>query len=423
MFSFVARQAIFDENLQTFGYELLFRDSMANRFPNVSPEHATAQLIEEQFFGAPGDSQKESCTLFVNFPYEMLLQGLAETLPKDRVVIEILETAEPTSALLATIKRLHQQGFRVALDDFSLSADWDIFIPFISIIKFDIRENSWPEIQDYLLYREELLKNTLLLAEKIETFDEYELFKNAGFTLFQGYFFSKPVVYKSNKLVQNHIVSLNLIQEVNSDAPNLQRIEDLLKHDVALSYKVMRYAQNILYNTRGIKGTRSHSLKDIVVYLGAKELRRFVLVTCLSSMKNVKTNETYYQSLIRAKFCELAAARLRGRVSANDAFMVGLFSLLDAVFEIPLEELIGQVVISQDVRMALQQHRGLLHQFVGLAELYEQRKWEEASQQAYRLGLTRGMVAEMMSSATQWADEMPVNAPLKASPPKRVRVR
>jgi len=100
------------------------------------------------------------------------------------------------------------------------------------------------------------------------------------------------VVYKSNKLVQNHIVSLNLIQEVNSDAPNLQRIEDLLKHDVALSYKVMRYAQNILYNTRGIKGTRSHSLKDIVVYLGAKELRRFVLVTCLSSMNNVKTNET-----------------------------------------------------------------------------------------------------------------------------------
>jgi EAL and modified HD-GYP domain-containing signal transduction protein len=130
-----------------------------------------------------------------------------------------------------------------------------------------------------------------------------------GFHLFQGYFFSKPVVHKRNKLLHNRAFALKLMHEVNVESPNLNRIEDLLKRDVSLSFKIMRYAQNILYNKRGITGLRNQSLKDIVVYLGINELRRFVLVACLTSFETVKTTEIYYLSLIRAKFCELAAAR------------------------------------------------------------------------------------------------------------------
>lgn len=131
MFSFVARQAIFDNKLNTVGYELLFRDSMVNRFPDVSSEQATTQLIEEQFFGAPVGRKDENNSVYVNFPHQLLVDGLAETLPKDRVIIEILETASPDHRLLETVKRMQTQGFRIALDDFSLSSEWDAFIPYI----------------------------------------------------------------------------------------------------------------------------------------------------------------------------------------------------------------------------------------------------------------------------------------------------
>lgn len=131
MFSFVARQAIFDNQLNTVGYELLFRNSMDNRFPEISAEQATTQLIEEQFLSAPVGRKNDLTTVYVNFPYQLLIDGLAETLPKNRVVIEVLEDAQPDKQLLETVKRLQNLGFRVALDDFAPGNQWDAFLPYI----------------------------------------------------------------------------------------------------------------------------------------------------------------------------------------------------------------------------------------------------------------------------------------------------
>lgn len=408
MYSFVARQAIFDKALNTVGYELLFRNSMTNRFPDISPEQATSQLIEEQFFGAPLGRKDEQTAVYVNFPHPLLVAGLAETLPKNRAVIEILETAEPNRALLETVKRLQTMGFRLALDDFSLSDAWDPFLPWVNIIKFDVQKNSPEEIGDYISRHQMLLKHTVFLAEKVETFAEFEIYKKMNFQLFQGYFFSKPVVQKRNKLMHNRVFALKLMQEVNVESPNLNRIEELLKRDVSLSFKIMRYAQNILYNTRGITGFRNQSLRDIVVYLGINELRRFVLVACLTSFETVKTTEIYYLSLIRAKFCELIASRTAAHLLSNEAFMVGLFSLLDVILEMPLDELIAQIAVSPEVISALQHQSGVLWQYVCLARLYETRRWEEASEMASLLGLSDALVTEMMQQATKWADELPV---------------
>ncbi len=408
MYAFVARQAIFDSQMNTVGYELLFRDSMTNRFPDVSSEQATTQLIEEQFFGAPVGRKNETNSVYVNFPHQLLVDGMAETLPKNRVVIEILETSSPDHHLLSAVKRLQTLGFRLALDDFTMSPEWNVFIPYINVIKFDVQKNTPEEIDHYIDRNRELLRHTVLLAEKVESNDEYEIFKKMGFKLFQGYFFSKPVVYKRNKLMHNRAFALKLMQEVNVEFPNLNRIEDLLKRDVSLSFKIMRYAQNILYNTRGITGFRNQSLKDIVLYLGINELRRFVLVACLTSFETVRTAEIYYLSLIRAKFCELLAGRRASYEVSSEAFMVGLFSLLDVILETPLDELMGQIAVSPDVVKALKHQSGELYRYVTLAQLYEQRLWTEASDLAGELGLSENTVMEMMNRATRWADEIPV---------------
>lgn len=407
MFSFVARQAIFDENMNTVGYELLFRDSMTNRFPDVSPEYATAQIIVEQFLGAPLGRLKEYSAIFVNFPYELLVQGMAETLPKDRVIVEILETAEPTPRLLKTVKQLSKHGFRIALDDFELGDTWNDFLPYVSIIKFDVRVNTPDEIQQYMQDKADLLEGTVFLAEKVETLEEYECYRSLGCTLFQGHFFSKPVIHAGNKLIQNQTVTLKLMKEANADSPDFGKIEALLKQDLALAFKLMRYAQNIVFNARGINNFRSQSLRDIIFYLGTNELRRFVLVACLTSVNVVKTDEIYHQCLIRGKFCELAAARSISRNSSDDAFIVGLFSQLDSIFEMPMADLIGQIDISANVMMALKEQRGPLYPYLHLAILYEGHKWEEVSALGHRLGLNRSVIAELMKTAGQWADEIP----------------
>ncbi|MGY6029464.1 EAL and HDOD domain-containing protein [Phytobacter sp. AG2a] len=408
MYAFVARQAIFDNQMNTVGYELLFRDSMTNRFPDVSSEQATTQLIEEQFFGAPVGRKNETNSVYVNFPHQLIVDGLAETLPKNRVVIEILETSTPDHKLLIAVKRLHTLGFRLALDDFTMSPEWDAFIPYINVIKFDVQKNTAQEIDQYISNNHQRLRTTVLLAEKVETNEEYETFKKMGFKLFQGYFFSKPVVYKRNKLMHNRAFALKLMQEINVEFPNLNRIEDLLKRDVSLSFKIMRYAQNILYNTRGLTGFRNQSLKDIVLYLGINELRRFVLVACLTSFETVRTAEIYYLSLIRAKFCELLASRTASHEVASEAFMVGLFSLLDVILETPLDELMGQIAVSPDVVKALKHQDGELYRYVTLAQLYEQRLWTEASDMAGELGISEHTIMKMMNRATKWADEIPV---------------
>lgn len=407
MFSFVARQAIFDENMNTVGYELLFRDSMTNRFPDVTPEYATAQIIVEQFLGAPLGRLKEYSAIFVNFPYELLVQGMAETLPKDRVIVEILETAEPTPRLLKTVKQLSKHGFRIALDDFELGDTWNEFLPYVSIIKFDVRVNTPAEIQHYIQDKADLLEGTVFLAEKVETLEEYECFRSLGCTLFQGHFFSKPVIHANNKLIQNQTVTLKLMKEANADSPDFGKIEALLKQDLALSFKLMRYAQNIVFNARGINNFRSQSLRDIIFYLGTNELRRFVLVACLTSVNVVKTDEIYHQCLIRGKFCELAAARSISRNSSDDAFIVGLFSQLNSIFEMPMADLIGQIDVSANVMMALKEQRGPLYPYLHLAMLYESHKWEEVSALGQRLGLNRSVIAELMKTAGQWADDIP----------------
>lgn len=410
MFSFVARQAIFDANMNTVGYELLFRDSMTNRFPDVTAEYATAQIIVEQFLGAPLGRLKEYSTIFVNFPYELLIQGVAETLPKDCVIIEILETASPTPQLLKTVKQLSMHGFRIALDDFSLDDTWNAFLPYISIIKFDVREYTLQEISSYIAQKAQRLKNIILLAEKIETEEEYTAYKNLGCTLFQGHLFSKPVIHAANKLIQNQAITLKLIKEVNADAPDFGKIEALLKQDLALSFKIMRYAQNIAFNAKGIKNFRSQSLKDIIYYLGTNELRRFVLVSCLTSVNKVKTDDIYHQSLVRARFCELASAHSFSRHAADDAFIVGLFSQLDTIFEMPMTDLINQIDVSVNVMMALKEKSGPLYPWLQLIELYENHRWEEVSALSHRLGFNRSVVADLIKTATKWVNDIPVGS-------------
>ncbi|MDU3300399.1 MAG: diguanylate phosphodiesterase, partial [Enterobacter ludwigii] len=251
MYGFIARQPIFNLDMNTVAYELLFRDGMTNRFPDVSAEYATSRMISDQFLSVPSQRIAGEHTSFINFPSRMIIDRSAEALDKNNVVIEILEDADPGEALLQAVREMYEHGYCFALDDFTLAPEWDVFLPYISIIKFDVQNYTLAQIQNYLSERKSLTGHIKYLAEKFETKEEFKQYSNAGFSLFQGYFFCRPEVIKYKRLSQNQLAIFRLQMEVGRNKPDFRIIESLIKSDLTLSYKIMRYMKHTAFKHMG----------------------------------------------------------------------------------------------------------------------------------------------------------------------------
>ncbi|EMW0828068.1 EAL domain-containing protein [Klebsiella aerogenes] len=404
MFSFIARQPIFDRNKKMIAYELLYRDGMNNSFPDVSSEYATSKIISDQFLCAPIPRLTGKNDLFINVPHQMIINGTSEQLPADKVVIEILEDAVPDLNLLNAVEKMHALGFHFALDDFTLHKDWDVFLKYVSVLKFDIRSNTSKEILDYIQRKKPLLHGISFLAEKIENSEEFEIFKEAGFHLFQGYFFSKPHIVSNKSLTPHQNISLTLLSEVSKENPDLSRIEKTLKRDLTLSYKIMRYVRNVSSYSRNVTFPQKITLKDILLYIGNNELRRFFSIAVLDNTTELQDAEIYHTSMVRAKFCELIAIKIKSTCLPSDSFFCGLFSMLDAILGIPLEDLVTQLPLSDEVKNALCEQKGNLYVILKLVIHYELLDWENTSKLCQELGIDEFSVIESMQTAIKWAD-------------------
>lgn len=405
MYAFIARQPIFNTDMNTVAYELLFREGMTNHFPDVSAEYATSRMISDQFLCVPSQRIAGTHTSFINFPSRMVIDRSAEALDKDNVVIEILEDAIPGEELLQAVKEMNAHGYRFALDDFTLAPEWDVFLPYISILKFDVRNNTLAQIERYLAERKNLTMHIQYLAEKVETKAEFKIYLKAGFTLFQGYFFCRPEIIKYKRLSQNQLAIFRLQMEVGRNKPDFRIIESLIKTDLTLSYKVMRYMKHTAFKHVGACNFSKLTLNEVLRYLGENQLRRFVAVVVLASAGNDTVNELYPLSMMRGKFCEMIAQQMNDPLLAENAFMCGLFSLLDTILELPMTELMKQIAVPQSVSNALCHQEGVLADIVTLCRLYEQQAWDEAARMGHALGLKDEEVVEAMRKATIWAGE------------------
>ena len=406
MYSYIARQPILNNKMQTVAYELLFRDGMNNVFPDVSPEHATTRIISDQLLCIPILRITDNHRLFINVPHRMIINGLGDTLPNDKVVIEILEDAIPDDELFRAIRELHGRGYQFALDDFTLDSAWDRFLKYISVIKFDIREKTYDEIAGYLREKRHLFHCIKFLAEKVETNEEFERYRQAGFVLFQGFFFSKPEILRNKCLSQNAVALSSMMMEVSKDNPDITVLERLLKNDLTLSYKLMRYVRNILVKSHGITPPEVLTLKEMLMYLGRNEIRRFVSVAALSSIGISSVSELYHLSMVRGKFCELIAEKLNHGSLSYNAFVCGLFSLLDVILEQPMDDLMQEISVPDNVTDALCRHEGELFEILDLSVCYEKFCWEEAARIRGLLNISESNVIAAMQTATKWADEL-----------------
>jgi c-di-GMP-related signal transduction protein len=396
MDAFVARQPIFHGSKKLFAYELLFRTGMSNAFPGIDGGIATSSLLSSSFFTVGIERISGGKLVFINFTEELLCRGVPTLFPKSEIVVEILEDVQPTEEVVEACRDLQQKGYLLALDDFVFRDNLQPLIDMARIIKIDFRLTPLEEIAEML----NRIKGgrCRFLAEKIETHEEFLEAKALGFHYFQGYFFAKPEILKNREVSPSQLTVARLICEVNRQDMEFRQLEELINQDVAISFKLINYLNSAYFG-------RMHpvsSIRQAVAFLGERGVRMFVSLIVASRLVEQKPDELLRLSAIRGKFLEQVAISLG--LNEGELFMLGLFSLLDAMLDNPMEALVGRLPLSAEVREALVQRSGGLAPFLLLVEAYEQCHWSEVDLRLKQLQLDPEKIQAFYLDAVRLAD-------------------
>ncbi|TPH17929.1 EAL and HDOD domain-containing protein [Litorilituus lipolyticus] len=400
MYFYAARQPILDKNKKLFAYELLFRDSLDNVFPDVDGDEATSKMIEASQFNMGISEFTGSKPAFINFTQETLTQGYAEMLAPEEVVIEVLETVKPGKKLLAQCKELHRKGYTIALDDYEHQSVWGHFYPYIKIIKIDIQSSSLDEIKQVITATKDHT-HIQLLAEKVETYEEYNQLLQMGFEYFQGFFFAKPEVVKTKTLSPSQLAMAELLYETSKTELDLNSITSVFERDVSLSYKLLRYANSAIFRRRNEIST----IKQALVILGSGELKRFLGLMFAVTANPDKPTELIKLAMTRAKFCELVAQDIRSEIDVSIAFLTGLLSMIDAILDESMESIMEKLPLAQDIKDPLLTKKGPMAALIKLVELIEHADWDKTNLVIEKLKLDKDKAVEHYNQALAWADE------------------
>lgn len=393
---FVARQPIFNRQKKIFAYELLFRTSMANVFPDIDGETATSSLLSSTFLTVGIDKISGGHKVFINFTEDLLLRGTPTLLPRQKILVEVLEDVSPTQEIIDACLSLKQMGYELALDDFVFAKHLVPLIEIASIIKIDFRSTPIEEIER--LVSALSVYPCRFLAEKVETHAEFQKALALGFSYFQGYFFSKPEVLKNKDISSSQLTIMQLICEVNRVEFDIRTLDRLINQDVSISYKLLNYLNSAFFS----RLQPLSSIRQAITYLGERGTRLFVCLIATSKLAAHKPEELMKTSIIRARFLEHLGQELKK--SSGEFFMLGLFSLIDAMLDNSMEYLIGQLPLTADVCEALVDRSGPLFPYLRLVELYETGEWLEIEQALAAIDLTAENIVQFYLDAVAMAD-------------------
>uniref|UniRef100_A0A486XSN2 Predicted signal transduction protein n=1 Tax=Rheinheimera sp. BAL341 TaxID=1708203 RepID=A0A486XSN2_9GAMM len=399
MYFYAARQPILDRNKNLYAYELLFRDGLENAFPDIDGDEATSRMVEGSQFSFGLEDFLGDKPGFINFTLDTLLKKYPSMLPKEQVVVEILETVQPGKRLLAECQALKEKGYVLALDDYIHQPVWRHFYPVIDIIKVDFRSTSTDTINQ-IKHAIAEFPHIQLLAEKVETNEEFQLALDLGFSYFQGYFFSKPEMMQSKALSPAQMTLAELLYETSKSDMDLGKITDVFQRDVHLSYKLLRYSNSAVFKRRA----EIETIKQALVVLGQTELKKFLSLLFTAQISSDKPAELMRMSMTRARFAE-GIAQLHGKVDTAKAFLTGMMSLMDAILDEPIESVMSKLPLAKEIKDALVERQGVLADYVRLIQFYEQGLWQEANQNIEQLNLPADKVPDAYHTAVQWANE------------------
>ena len=395
----LARQPIFDRNTKVVAYELLFREVNPERADVVDGDFATSAVLENAFMNLSIDDVIGDHKAFINFTPRLLEMEIP--IEPARCVIEVLEDVEVTDALLESLKRAKQKGHLVALDDFEYNEALQPLVDLADIIKLDVLALTDSELVDAVGRLSAY--GVTLLAEKIETNEMLRHCLDLGFEMFQGNFLSKPEPITGRKLAANKIVVLELLTKLQEPSSNFKDLELLISQDPALGLKTLRLVNSAYYGPRH----QIESLSHAIAYLGMDALRSLASLLVVSGLSD-KPDALRDFALERAKFCELLGRKVK-EAEASVFYSVGLLSTMDAYFDQPLEEILGNMSLRPDVKAALLEREGELGAVLALVERVQRGELEAiAWDRLADFDLSPQVVNELYMEVIQWQRQVSV---------------
>lgn len=396
---FIARQPIFEKDLSTFGYELLFRAAEdASGYDGTDADQSTITVLQGLLESGIGKISDYS-HVFVNFTREMLLSDLIEVIPPEQMVIEVLEGTVIDNQLMRRVRHLKRVGYQIALDDFDADLMGYELIDDADIVKFDIRSTPLDSIRPQVA--EAHLRKKKLLAEKVETLEEFELAKEMGFHLFQGYFFSRPnIITRATYKRQYKPTYLRVLQELKTPEPSYQSLTEIIETDASLSYRLMK----IISHRK--KGPLSYSIKRALVEMGIKNFERWITILMLQDLSEDKPDELLRLSLVRSKFAEQLCEVSHLSERKIDAAVMALFSTIDAILDDHMENALTAVPLSPEIKAALLNGDSLLAPIYHTVMCYEAGEWTCVEKWTRELKVDQTRLNHMYVRAVEWANKV-----------------
>jgi EAL and modified HD-GYP domain-containing signal transduction protein len=368
---YVARQPIFNTALEVEGYELLFRGGSDAEALVADSEGATAAVVLNSFTEIGLERIVGPSTAWINVSREFVLNGLARTVPPGLVGLEILEDQVIDERFIGAVQALKAQGYRLSLDDFEYSPSADPLLPLVDVVKLDLVALG----RDGMAEHVERLKpyGVKLLAEKLETRDEHAYCAALGCDLFQGFFFRQPELVHNRGIKANRMSLLQTVSALQDPAVDLHALEQLISRDVALSFRLLRYINSAFFGLR----MEVRSIGQALALLGVERLRHWTTLSLLATIDE-KPAELTVTALVRARFCERAGGERSGAPSGGQLFTLGLFSVIDALMDAPIEEVIASIPFPEEMRRALVTHDGAQGELLACVSALEAADFDRA---------------------------------------------
>lgn len=404
---FIGRQPILNCDEDIVAYELLYRNDHNNLFPEVDSNLATLDVIITSYLTIGINDVTYGKPSFINFTENLIMQDTLEFLDSSKVVIELLEDIPITRRLIERIKGLRSQGFKIALDDFIMNEDvvlYDELFQYIDYIKIDflltpIKKRM--EMEDKIKTQFPSIK---LLAEKVETREEYEIAKRTGYSLFQGYFFEKPQIIQSTDIPPNILQYFSVIALLNDEEINLDFLAESIEREISLTYKLLQLINSSAKRTR----SKVRSIKQAILLLGLSELRMWIYLLVMRESK-IKNNDDLFQelmfaSLFRAKVCE-KLARYHHKDNNSEYFLVGLFSLIDTLLHRPMNKILSQLPLSDLILNTISGGKTEMSPYLHMSIALSKFDWDQIATLRTELAISQQHLNEIYEESYKWAED------------------
>lgn len=397
---FVARQPIFNNNYEVVAYELLYRDSLKNYYSGSRADNvATSLLIANSFLTFGIEKLVGDHKAFINFDQYSITKRVPELLDPDKITVEILETVEPEAKFIQELKRLNDLGYTVALDDYYIDYSFTDIIDLSKVIKVDFFQNTHEEIES--LVKNFKKQNKVLLAEKVETKEEYQWAKSIGFDLFQGYYFSKPDMQQSKTIDNNALQYMKLMTELGKDEPDFGVLSDILHLDIALTYRLLQLVNAIVKPLEKIR-----SIKHGIAILGVNKFKRWLTLSVVQHMAKRETSEITKYALLRTHFLTNISKHSTMKSYENELALLGTLSVLNSLLQMKMTDVIKTIPLEENISNTLIGEETMFSTAYNICLAYERGRFEDAAKLAGEIHYDINTMNDDYLAAVDWSDKI-----------------